>query len=265
MRVRLVTNPSARLGHAGAAVQAALALRDVECVGPDVVATTLDAIVVAGGDGTVVSQIADAMAHALPIGVVPLGTFNDLAHTLAIPFDIDAACDTIAGGATRHIDVGRVNGVYFVNEASIGISARIARRQTTDLKRRFGIFGIIGTTLQAFPHIVPFGVRLQHDGACERFRTIQLTIANSNRFGSIWNVRDAAIDDGWLDGYSVSLLGVRRFRSAAFEVTTRNPHRIVADGEPAGRTPARFDLLPVAIRILVPSPGVATALNPGTF
>lgn len=220
---------------------------------------------VAGGDGTVVSQIANAMADRLPIGVIPLGTFNDMARTLDIPFSIEAACDTIAAGVTRAIDVGRVNDTYFVNEASIGISARIARRQTDDLKRRFGIFAILATTLQVVTHIIPFGAIVDFGDKRERLRTIQLTVANSNRFGGIWTIRNTAIDDGWLDLYAVTLGGVRHLRAAHFDITTRRPHRIEADGEPAGRTPARFEVLPAAIRVFVPADRDATAPDRGTL
>jgi YegS/Rv2252/BmrU family lipid kinase len=274
VRVRLVVNPRARRALAsGDAVRAALALRGVECVRADDHPSGLDAIVVVGGDGTVVSQIAFAIANDLPIGVVPLGTFNDMARTLGIPFAIDAACDTIAVGVTRAIDVGRVNGKFFVNEASIGVSARIARRQTPEAKRRFGVPGIIATTLQVLTHVVPFGVSIVQGDSCERFRSIQLTIANSDRFGSIWYAPDAAIDDGRLELYSVEFTsfpqalhalhgllwgrgdaidGLRRRSGTRFEVVTRRRHHIVADGEPAGYTPACFELLPLAVRVFAP-------------
>jgi len=275
VRVRLVVNPLARRGAEGDAVRTALIARGIDCVDDAEDPSTLDAIVVAGGDGTVVSQIGIAIQHGLPIGVVPLGTFNDMARTLNIPMAIAAACDAIAGGATRAIDIGRVNGVYFVNEASLGISARAARGQTPDVKRRFGWLGIVGTTLQTLVRSVPFAADIVCDGASERVRTVQLTIANSNRFGSIWYVPQAAIDDGWLDLYSVEfsgffqtvlglcgllrsrgsapVQGLRRRSGTRFEILTRRPHHIVADGEPAGATPATFDLLPRAVRILVPA------------
>jgi diacylglycerol kinase family enzyme len=87
------------------------------------------------------------------------------------------------------------------------------------------------------------------------------------------SVETAAIDDGRLDLYAVDIetlgqalavvmaivagrgrpaAGLRTYRSANFEVSTHRPHRITADGEPAGMTPARFELLPQALRIFVP-------------
>jgi diacylglycerol kinase (ATP) len=233
----------------------------------------VDAIVAAGGDGTIAHVIRRAIAYDVPIGVVPLGTFNELARTLGIPLDVTTACATIAAGRERTIDVARVNGTYYLNEASIGISSRLARLQLPQDKRRFGSLAILATAVQAFVHSRPIHVQVVHDGVAERFKTVQLTVANSHRFGGVFNVADAAIDDGWLDLYSVeidsmveafsvgrailrgkreSVPGLRTARSTAFDVITRRKHRITADVEPAGRTPARFEVIPKALRVFAP-------------
>ena len=273
MRVRLVVNPLARRGAIlGEEVGEALRRRGVEVVAGDGNAE-FDAIVAAGGDGTLVRQIPDALALGVPIGIVPLGTFNDLSRTLAIPGELGAACDVIAAGVTRAVDVARVNGAYFLSEASIGISSRLARLQRPEDKQKFGFLAVLATTLQAVRYARPFHVELYCDGRQERLRVIQLTIANSERFGGIISVDDAAIDDGWLDCYCVnvesfvqflgvagaivsgkrrSAQGLRAFRARAFEVRTRRAHHVTADGEPAGKTPARFELLPAALRVFAP-------------
>ena len=232
-----------------------------------------DCIVAAGGDGTVVRQIGDAIARGLPIGIVPLGTFNDLARTLGIPLDVDAACDVIARRHECVIDVGNVNGRYFVNEASIGISSRITRLQTPEVKQQFGHFGIVLTALRAFQYSRAIHADVYFDGKAQRFRTVQMTVANSDRFGGILKVENASIDDGWLDLYSVDIKsfreafsiaraifggkhhhtpGLRELRSTQFDVRTSHPHRITADGEPAGVTPATFRILPKALRVFAP-------------
>lgn len=274
MRVQLVTNPHSRRGKESAPAVAA-ALREA---GVDVVETELgsnarpevDAIVGAGGDGTLVALIGDAIARDLPLGLIPLGTFNELARTLGVPLDIEAAAAVIASGTTSTIDVGRVNGVYFLNEASIGISSRITRLQTPELKQRWGVLGVIGTALHAFKHSRAMHVTVEHDNGRERLRTVQVTIANSHRFGGVFNVEDAAIDDGWLDLYSVQIdsvahafhvaraalrgrreevPGLRTIRSRQFRLTAKSRHHITADGEEAGKTPATFEVLPAALRV----------------
>jgi YegS/Rv2252/BmrU family lipid kinase len=279
VRVLLVVNPKARRGsELGAAVHRELSERGIDVVreigdGTRAASPGVDAIVAAGGDGTLLHVLRRAMAYGVPVGLVPLGTFNELARTLGIPLDVAGACATIAAGHERTIDVARVNGVYYLNEASIGISSRLARLQLPEDKQRFGFWAIVATALQAFAHSRPMRVEVRHDGESERFETVQLTVANSHRFGGVFSVADAAIDDGWLDLYSVeidgiveafsvaraiysgsrqSVPGLRTFRSAAFDVITKRRHHIRADGEPAGKTPARFEILPKALRVFAP-------------
>ena len=277
MRAYLAINERSRRGRALADnVREALAVHGIDVVEGDGALRTggFDCVIGAGGDGTAVGLVAAAIEWGVPLGIVPLGTFNELARTLEIPLDIEGAIHLIASGYERRIDVGRVNGAYFVNEASVGISSRITRLQTPELKQRFGVLGVLGTAFQAFRYARPIHVLAYDDrDRCERFRTIQLTIANSHRFGGLVSVESAAIDDGWLDLYSVEIdsvlaafpiayammqgrphavPGLRTLRSTRFRIETRHPHHIVADGEPAGFTPALFEVLPKALRVFAP-------------
>jgi diacylglycerol kinase (ATP) len=271
----MILNPLSRHGRRlGDAVRAQLEQLGIELVDGPTRSERLDAIVVAGGDGTLARTIGMALALDVPIGIVPLGTFNDLARTLAIPLELEDACAVIASGHTRTIDVARVNGTYYVTEASIGFSSRLARLQKVYDKQRFGFFATVASALGALRYMRPFHAEVSYDGKRVHLKAVQLTVANSNHFGGFITVEDAAIDDGWLDLYSVEVdritrvasvvramisgerrgaEGVRTLRSRAFDVTTRRWHHITADGEPAGTTPARFEILPGALRVFVPS------------
>lgn len=80
-----------------------------------------DVVVVAGGDGTL-GTAADALAESgVPLGILPMGTFNHFAKDLGIPLDLAAAADVIVNGQTVHVDVAEVNGRTFVNNSSIGL------------------------------------------------------------------------------------------------------------------------------------------------
>lgn len=273
MRVRLVVNRAARRGaQLGDAVAAELRQLGVDVSADESSSGDLDAIVVAGGDGTLAGQIPRALAVGLPIGLVPLGTFNDLARALGIPLDVETACAVIANGRTRPIDVARVNDAYYATEASVGISSRIARLQRPEDKRRYGFWAIFASLFAVARYVRPFHVEIAYEGKRERLRAVQLTIANSPHFGGVITVDDAAIDDGLLDCYCVQAgnvfdflsvagaiatgrhhsRGLRTFRARSFDVRTHRAHRITADGEPAGRTPARFEVLPRALRLFVP-------------
>lgn len=284
MRALLVLNEHSRTGRRdGALVCRTLEELGVACERDPQRAQEIDAVVAAGGDGTVISTVALAIERRVPLGIIPLGTFNDLARTLGLPLELSAACEAIVSGETRTIDVGLVNGTHFVNEASVGLSTRIARSQTPEVKQRFGVFGVIATTLQGLRAARSFSVELRYgEGVVERFKTIQLTVANSGHFAGIIDRPDAAPDDGWLDLYSVepknwwqalrvakkiltrdpaSGEGLRTRRAAAFEVRTKHRHHIEADGEPAGLTPADFRIVPKAVRVIVPK---AAACNTET-
>jgi hypothetical protein len=83
----------------------------------------VDLVVLGGGDGTLNAAVEGLVEAQLPVGIIPLGTANDLARTLALPTDLAQACRVIASGRTRRIDLGQVNGKYFFNVASILLSA----------------------------------------------------------------------------------------------------------------------------------------------
>lgn len=245
----------------------------IETAWPHELVPEAGCIICAGGDGTLLAAIESAIARNLPLGIVPLGTFNDLARTLAIPLDVHGAVRIIAAGHERAIDAARVNDRYYVNEASIGISSRITRLQTPELKQRFGFLAVIATAFTALRYARPIRAEVHFEGRRERLRTIQLTVANSQHFGGFLNVSTVAIDDGHLELYSVDIRhlyqafaiaramlagrsvhvpGLRALRSQRFDVVTRHPHHIAADGEPAGTTPATFEVFPKALRIFTP-------------
>jgi YegS/Rv2252/BmrU family lipid kinase len=279
VRVVVVVNDRSRRGRElGDVALRELRARDIEVVSVHgashkIAEANVDALVVVGGDGTVTHAIPHALKAEIPIGIVPAGTFNELARTLDVPLDPAGACDLIAAAHTRRVDVGRVNGMFFLAEASIGISSRAARWQNTEIKRRYGIAGVVATALRAIAHARPMHAEVHYDSQVLRLRTMQLTIANSHRFGGVFEVSDAAIDDGWLDLYSVQIdnlreaidvvwafargrreavPGLRVLRAHRFVIFARHRHHITADGEKAGKTPATFDILPKALRVFSP-------------
>ncbi len=234
----------------------------------------IDIAVIGGGDGTLMSSLDAFVGRSLPVGIIPLGTFNDLARALAIPLDPAEAVDVVLSGRRRPIDVGCVNGRYFLTEASLGISTHIARRQTANLKRSLGVVSALTTTATTIWHARPFEATVSHDGQTEHLKTIQLTVANSFHFGGLITNRTAQLDDGQLELYSLRIKrwpdvfrllkpivkrevrdspAITTRRSTKFEVTTRRPRHIFADGEPATMTPATFEVLPHAITVCVPA------------
>ena len=236
-------------------------------------AKSVDLIVSAGGDGTLNTVLQGIVGTDLPLGILPLGTANDLAKSLDIPLDLQQACDVIAKAHTRRIDVGCVNGTYFFSEMSIGMSPTVSRVLSKEAKATFGIFAILGRALWILRRMRRFGARVTCDGKEHVLRTAQLTIGNSTNFGGFVTTDDAAIDDRKLDLYSVELrhwwsyvealwaLASHRYDTSRcvftlhgkkFEIETRRPRPIEADGEIVSMTPAGVKVVPRAVTVFVP-------------
>ena len=83
-------------------------------------------VIVGGGDGTV-SEVAKGLLHTeVPLGIVPIGTYNNIARSLNLPDDIESACRVIAHGQVKAIDIGQANGEhYFFEAAGVGLDAML--------------------------------------------------------------------------------------------------------------------------------------------
>jgi diacylglycerol kinase (ATP) len=230
-------------------------------------------VVIAGGDGTVNSSLAALLNCGYPFGILPLGTANDLARTLGLPLDPLDAAEVIARGRRRRIDVGRVNGCYFVNAAGIGFSSDLQRDLDVTTKKAFGPLSYPLAVARRWRRQQPFtvDVRGSLDG---HHRVIQVTVANGRHYGGGMTAReDAAIDDGKLDLLLVEaqplwkhLLHVSSLKTGVYDfaspflvgratelrLTTRRRKSISTDGENTTETPASFEVLPRALEVFVP-------------
>lgn len=232
-----------------------------------------DVIVLGGGDGTLNAAAAALVEADRPFGILPLGTANDLARTLEIPEDVEAIT-VIAEGRAHPIDLGRVNGSLFFNVATFGLGAEVARYHRGERKRRWRIFSYLLSFVDAFKAMRPFAARVTCDGTTERVRTVQVSVGNGRHYGGGMTVaEDAEIDDGWLRLFYVRpfrpwdvaalFLALRAGRHHLFRlsevrmareitVETKRPMDVSADGEFKVKTPARYQILPGAVRVLVP-------------
>ena len=233
-----------------------------------------DCIVVCGGDGTVSAAAMAVMESGLPMGILPMGTANDLARTLGLPMDVLAAADIIVGGYERRIDLGSVNGHAFFNVASIGLSTRLAQGLQPRLKKRWGRLGYAIAAARVLSRARPFTAWIREKGKVVKVKTFQIAVGNGRHYGG-GNVVEAsaAIDDGYLDLYSLEMSNVwklalmlRSFRAGThgawnevrtarcveFDITTRTPQPVNTDGEIVTATPASFRVHPEAIAVYAP-------------
>jgi diacylglycerol kinase (ATP) len=237
-------------------------------------APDVDRVVICGGDGSVNAAARGLMETGLPFGVLPLGTGNDLARTLGLPEDLLAAADVIVAGRVRPIDLGMVNDKPFFNVASLGLSTDLARSLTPDIKRRWGRLGYALAALKVLSRAAPFTATIVAKGDVARVKTMQIAVGNGRYYGGGMSVSDRAeIDDHHLDLYSLELKSVwklaamlpafragshgaweevRTERCTEFEIRTRRPRPVNCDGELCTETPARFKIVPDAVRVFSP-------------
>jgi YegS/Rv2252/BmrU family lipid kinase len=234
----------------------------------------VDCVVVGGGDGTINAAAPGVMERDLPLGILPLGTANDLARTLGIPVELGAAAKIIADGHKRTIDLGIVNEQPFFNVASLGLSAELALQLTQDIKRRWGRMGYALVALRVLSRARPFTAVITSREGSKRVRTLQIAVGNGRYYGGGNAVeRTAAIDDQHLDLYSLEVKRawklalmarsfrtgehgaweeVRAIRAKEFTIRTRRPRPINADGEIVSQTPAKFTLRENAVTVFTP-------------
>jgi YegS/Rv2252/BmrU family lipid kinase len=249
-------------------------LSDPQALG-HAVATQRDAglVIVGGGDGTLNAAAEGVVACGLPLGVLPLGTANDLARTLSLPTDLAAAAEVILAGRTRQIDLGRINGKPFFNVASMGLSIDVARAMTGETKRRWGVLGYPLAFWRASQRRRSFRADIRCDQERRRLHSVQIRVGSGRHFGGGMTVAtDAAIDDGMLDLVSLAPRGfwgliltspllrwghhddprVRHWRGTEIEIHTHRPMPINTDGELTTETPARIGVDPKAITVFTP-------------
>ena len=162
-------------------------------------------IIVGGGDGTI-GAIAGVLANRdIVLGLLPLGTGNNFAtRTLGIPASLDGAVDVIAAGHSVAVDLGEVNGHYFVNTASIGLSSEVARETPPGLKRHLGVLAYALTGLRLLVARRRFRCTVVLAGRRESFRTHQLVVANGSHFGVAKVAPEVLLESGQLLVFSIA-------------------------------------------------------------
>ena len=235
-------------------------------------------VLVGGGDGTMTHAV-NALAHRRTIlGVLPLGTGNSFAQSLGLPtHDLDAAIDTIAGGHVATVDLGSVNGTYFANFATIGLSSEIAGRTPHGWK------GVLGVGAYALAAVVPllrhrgFRAKIRWDGGRLTLRTQDIIIASGRFFGTTPLTPEASLVSGKLSlfttedattfgalktylaiglDHQVSLSDAHIVNAEEITVRTNAKQWISVDGSLLERTPACFRVARGALRVFVPPSGV---------
>jgi YegS/Rv2252/BmrU family lipid kinase len=236
-----------------------------------------------------------AIAPEASFAVIPFGTGGDFRRTMQLPIELADAAAVIAANHRKKIDVGRLEFTtmagaraarMFANIASFGVSG-VVDRLVNESSKKLGRLAFAVATARATWSYKNQRVQLVFDGADRVEATINtVAIANGKYFGGAMMVApNAELDDGMFDvvamgdfGFGDLLKSGRRLYKgthlAMDKVTTRrarvvdaepiDPKAIVeldVDGENPGRLPARFELVPAALWLVVPGGAGAGAAN----
>ncbi|MCS7252818.1 MAG: diacylglycerol kinase family lipid kinase [Armatimonadota bacterium] len=287
MRLLLIINPVVAQTHEAQVRQVVDLLRglckDVEMVwtakGAEVrkaasSAGEFDRVVVVGGDGTI-NEVANIFVGCTkPLAVIPLGTGNTFATNFGIPMELKEACQTAIHGKVTCIDVGQLDGRYFVCVAGVGFDAHVLHQLQPSFKRKLGKWAYAAASIW---HLVRYRqselrVRMDHE---EFSVNAWLTVA-SNVPTYALNLKfapQARPDDGHLDvciffarsklerlmqaalslfGYHIYLGSVVYRRTRCVELDSQPPVWAHVDGEPVRMTPVNISILPRALNVVVP-------------
>ena len=293
MSFAVILNPGAREGGERERLAEALAgLRETEVLesrGPGDVAKLArqaagggaETIVAAGGDGTV-NEVLNAIApdfERVRLGILPMGTGNDLARSLGIPAELEAAISILAAGRGRRLDVVRMElpaaTRLFLNASAGGFSGDVGDKLTPEVKETWGPFAYLRSALEALPERCDYRAEILCDGERLSLQAFNVAVANA-RFiaGGIPIAPRAELDDGLLDlvvvttcrGPQLMAVGAKILRGTHLdedderilyrrarrvEIRCDPPMTFNADGEALGEDPVRYEVLPRALVVVV--------------
>lgn len=232
-----------------------------------------DLVVAVGGDGTLSEVLLGLPERSTPVGLLPCGTANVLAHALGLPEHPAQAVEVFLRGRTHGLDVARVGERYAHLVVGVGFDARTvceveARRRGPITKAAY-----FGAALRALSWRRPVPLRVWIDGQEPAHPAGMVWIANTAKYADLLNLAaDARIDDGLWEVYLfphahlVELAGaflrglvarlpggaitMQRARAVRVEAAESVPYQV--DGDSGGTTPLALELLPERFRLVVP-------------
>jgi diacylglycerol kinase (ATP) len=235
-------------------------------------------VIAAGGDGTVASVVNGVWQSSACLGILPAGTGNLLTRAMAIPNEVEPALDLILGEhALQPLDLMRIGDQVFVLDVSAGISARAMRDTPSEHKQRFGVLAYIWPMVRDLIRLRRRHFNLTIDGQRVQIRASEILVANGAflneppfPYGPPEGFNDQQLDVYILAARSLPdylrlIWGLARgswkgqtalrtltMRESITIEAVRQQQPVQADGESIGYTPVTVQLVPSAIRVIVP-------------
>jgi diacylglycerol kinase (ATP) len=234
-----------------------------------------DIVAAFGGDGTVMEVARGLMGLETPMAIFPGGTANLMSVELGVPKDLEKAVEVSAleDSLVRAIDVGKVRDSYFLLRVGMGFPARKVEYADRKLKDRYGLMAYTIAAVKAVSAKNEANYRLTVDGQVTEIRTPACQVYNAGNMGKAGTapVPGISVEDGLLD-----LLALRQdaaknlavhglvpairhtedlfyhWQGKQISIESDPPQPVQIDGEIVGITPVEVEVIPKAIRVLVP-------------
>ena len=284
-RVTVIRNPASGRGRRAAWDAVAHHFADAEVMlteGPghamrlaQDAATRSEIVVAAGGDGTVAEVAEGLIGTPAALAVLPLGTGNDFARTLGYGPDVQAALRALEGEAVE-VDAYRwscgVRSGCGINVAGCGFDAVVAQRINHGYRWLRGTTAYVASVLETLVRYQANPIWIEVDGKGLETTAMLVAVANAQSYGGGMRVAPAAsITDGLLDVTIVEGVGkleflrtfpkvfkgthvdhpkVKTLRGRIVKVHATPELPVLADGELVGGTPATFEVIPQALRVM---------------
>jgi diacylglycerol kinase (ATP) len=268
---RLVHEVTAGLQHIGADVtRFDGAPRELPAVLQDR-ASSIDAVIAAGGDGTIRALAALLEPYGLPLGVVPMGTGNVLAHEIGLPSSAVGLADLLLRGPVHEFEGARANGEPFFLMAGVGFDGQVIGHLDTPLKRRIGKAAYVSPFIKTL-RAERTTLDVEVDGA--RHQAQWVVAANGRRYGGAFIIAPQAglerpglvavlIKNAGQLGLLRQLLalgtgrlhrasGVEMIPCTRLTVHSAGPVASQIDGDPFVATPLEISAGGARVRLIVP-------------
>ena len=226
-----------------------------------------------GGDGLLRPIAAVLRDTASALAILPGGRGNDLARVLGVPTDPAAEARIAVEGEERLIDMATVDGEPYLGIASFGFDSD-ANRIANEARLVRGNLVYVYAALRAIVAWRPAAFTVTVDGERHELTGYSVAVANSKAFGGgMFLAPHAELDDGQVDVVTIGrasklryLRGVAKvfkgthladdnvgtLRGSVVELAADRDFEIYADGDPIGHVPARVEVVPRCLRVIVP-------------
>ncbi|MGM7703496.1 diacylglycerol kinase [Pseudalkalibacillus sp. Hm43] len=235
-----------------------------------------DLVIAAGGDGTiyeVINGIAE-LPNRPKMGIIPAGTTNDFARALGVPRTIEGAVNVLCEGVDIPVDIGRVNGKYFVNIAGGGKLTELTYAVPSQMKTMIGQLAYYLKGMEMLPSIRPTNVKIEYDDKVFEGDIMLFLVANTNSVGGFEKLAPLSeFNDGYFDLVILKKANLAEFirvatlaikgdhirdehviyeKARRVKIHTDEKMQLNLDGEYGGLLPGEFVNLRHHLQMIVP-------------